>query len=200
MIKAVLFDFDGVLTLDENGTSSICNYICRERATGICKAEFEYEYRKYNKDLLLGKLTHEDVWDDICGAVGQDLDISILHESFIYTPINFDMIELVRELKEIGLAVGVVTDNKSDRIKSIIDHYKWHDLFDGIVVSADVGSGKTSEAIFHEIFKVLSVNPEECIFIDNTKKNLEVLDRLGVTTIWFEFEVMDVSALKDKIL
>lgn len=27
MIKAVCFDFDGVLTLDETGSQSICNYM-----------------------------------------------------------------------------------------------------------------------------------------------------------------------------
>lgn len=33
MIKAILFDFDGVLTTDRTGSLSICNYICKK--TGI---------------------------------------------------------------------------------------------------------------------------------------------------------------------
>lgn len=36
MIKAVLFDFDGVLTTDATGSQSICNYICKE--TGVDNA------------------------------------------------------------------------------------------------------------------------------------------------------------------
>ncbi|NOW90048.1 beta-phosphoglucomutase-like phosphatase (HAD superfamily) [Clostridium beijerinckii] len=33
MIKAILFDFDGVLTTDATGSLWICNYICKK--TGL---------------------------------------------------------------------------------------------------------------------------------------------------------------------
>lgn len=44
MIKAVLFDFDGVLTTDATGSQSICNYICKE--TGVDSELFKREYKK----------------------------------------------------------------------------------------------------------------------------------------------------------
>ena len=56
-IKAILFDYDGVMTIDKTGTESICNYI--SNTLGIDKNVFEKEYRKYNKDLLYGKPTSE---------------------------------------------------------------------------------------------------------------------------------------------
>jgi len=197
MIKSVLIDFDGVLTLDANGTQSICNYICS--TTGIDKKLFEHEYRKYNADLQIGKLIHEDIWKNVCNAVGQYIDISILYDSFINTPINYKMLALVKELKEIGLKVGMVTDNKADRIKRIVDYHKWNDIFDGIVVSAEVGSGKTQKAIFYKIFHILSVNPQECIFIDNTENNLVVPRELGVTTIFFEHDKNDIFRLRNDL-
>ena len=197
MIKSVLFDFDGVLTLDANGTQSICNYICCK--TGIDKKLFEHEYRKFNTDLQIGKSTHKEIWGDVCNAVGQHINIEVLHESFINTPINLDMLKLVKELKGLGLKIGMVTDNKADRIKSIVDYHNWHDVFDSIVVSAEVGAGKIHPLIFQNIISILSVNPQDCVFIDNTEKNLIVPKDLGVTTIFFEHDKNDISKLRNEL-
>ncbi|NOW05387.1 hypothetical protein [Clostridium beijerinckii] len=35
MIKAILFDFDGVLTADATGSLSICKYICKKTGLNI---------------------------------------------------------------------------------------------------------------------------------------------------------------------
>ena len=197
MIKAVMFDFDGVLTLEDSGTQSICTYI--SAATGVEENVFEREYRKYNIDLLTGKLTHEEIWAEICSAVCQDIDISVLYDSFINTPINSEMLELVRKLKSKNYKVGMVTDNKTDRIKNIIAYHKWDNIFDGVVVSAEVGSGKIHEAIFREIFQVLDLSPYECVFIDNNKKNLVIPERLGVTALFFDHNKNDVIGLTSEL-
>ena len=67
MIKAVLFDFDGVLTIDGTGSESICKYICEK--TGVDLERFKDEYYKYNDDLLYGKIQHKDMWDKLCKAL-----------------------------------------------------------------------------------------------------------------------------------
>jgi len=197
MIRAVLFDLDGVMTLDETGTQSICNYICQ--TMGIDRGIFEREYRKYNADLLTGKIKHEDIWMNIYSAIRQETDIGILYDSFINTPINFKMLSLVKELKHNKVKVGMVTDNKADRIKSIVDYHNWESIFDGIAVSAEVGSGKDKMDIFHTIFQTLHVSSEECIFIDNKEENLVVPKELGVATLFFDYKKNDVLGLAREI-
>jgi len=198
MIKAVLFDFDGVLTLDETGTESICKYI--SSVTGIDRSIFEKEYRKHNEELLLGELEHEEMWTELCEEIAQDIDIKILYDSFINTPINFEMFELVYALKHNKIKIGMVTDNKADRIKTIVDHHQWIDIFDGIAISAEVGSGKSEINIFNEIFQMLDVNPNECIFIDNSEANLIVPKRLKVTTLFFDHKKNDIVTLRKELL
>lgn len=198
MTKAVLFDFDGVLTLDETGTESICKYITM--VTGIDRNIFEKEYRKYNEKLLFGKLEHEEIWEELCERIGQKIDIKILFDSFINTPINDKMLKIVYALKNNQIKVGMVTDNKTDRIKSIVDHHKWSDVFDGIAISAEVGTGKSDVKIFNEIFQILNVIPEECIFIDNNQANLVIPKRLKVTTLFFDHKKNDIDTLKKELL
>ena len=76
MIKAVLFDYDGVLTTDKTGSYSICKYI--SSTANIDYELFSNEYRKYNEDLLIGKVKHEDIWKDLCKALGKEINIRYL--------------------------------------------------------------------------------------------------------------------------
>lgn len=186
MIKAILFDFDGVLTTDATGTQSICNYICKK--TGLDAETFKKEYYQYNKDLLYGKTNHENIWDTLCKGLNTNIDIKILKESFVNTPIDSEMIEIADKLKQQNYKIAMVTDNKKDRIDNIVNFYDQDKLFDVITISAEVGSGKDNNKIFEKTIKNLNVNAEECVFIDNQKKNLIIPESMGMEVIYFDHD------------
>jgi Predicted phosphatase/phosphohexomutase len=71
MIKAVLFDFDGVLTTDATGSESIWNYVCKK--TGVDIEKFKEVYYKYNDDLLDGKTNHQNIWEQLCKELNKIL-------------------------------------------------------------------------------------------------------------------------------
>jgi HAD superfamily hydrolase (TIGR01509 family) len=48
------------------------------------------------------------------------------------------------------------------------------DFFDAVVISGDVNCRKPDRKIFEKFLEKAGVKPEECIFIDDRKKNLEV--------------------------
>jgi putative hydrolase of the HAD superfamily len=193
MIKAILFDFDGVLTTDSTGSQSISNYICKK--TGLDAVVFKKEYYKYNNDLLYGKINHENIWEALCKGLNSKIDISILYESFINTPIDSQMIAIVDKLKNQNYKIGMVTDNKKDRIDSIVKYYDWNRIFDGITISADVGSGKDTKEIFVKIIECFNVTANECVFIDNQEKNLIIPKSMGMNVIYFDHEKRNYEKL-----
>jgi putative hydrolase of the HAD superfamily len=193
MIKAILFDFDGVLTTDSTGSQSICKYICKE--TGLDTEVFKKEYYKYNDDLLYGKINHGDIWEALCKELNTKINISILYKSFINTPIDSQMIALVYKLKKQSYKIGMVTDNKKDRIDDIVKYYDWNKTFDAITISADVGSGKDCNEIFEKIMKCFNVTPDECVFIDNQEKNLIIPKNMGMNVIYFDHEKRNYERL-----
>jgi putative hydrolase of the HAD superfamily len=193
LIKAILFDFDGVLTTDATGSQSICNYICMK--TGIHLETFEKEYYKFNDDLLYGKTNHESIWEALCDELNNKIDISILHESFINTPIDNQMLEIIDKLKKQNYKIGMITDNKKDRINDIVNYYEWNKKFNAITISADVGSGKDYNDIFYKNLEYLEVTPNECVFIDNQEKNLIAPKSIGMNVIYFDHEKRDYEKL-----
>lgn len=191
MIKAILFDFDGVLTIDKTGSTSITKYIAEQ--TGLPLSSVKDAYYKFNKALLYGKLTHPEMWQEFCELLQTAIDYQVLTDSFIHTALDEKMVNLLKTLKS-RYRIGLITDNKRDRIDAIIQHHGWKNLFDVVAVSADLHTGKEQPEIFRYVFEQLSLSPEECVFIDNTAKNLVVPETLGMHTILFDDEHRNVEA------
>jgi putative hydrolase of the HAD superfamily len=109
------------------------------------------------------------------------------------------MLELAGSIKRSGYKTGIITDNKQDRMDCIAGHFMLRQTFDSIIVSAAIGSGKESAAIFFATLKQLAVESEACVFIDNREENLAVPRSLGMQTIFYEHAQHDVPWLKREL-
>jgi len=192
MFKAIFFDFDGVLTLDRTGSLTTTRHI--SKVTGVDPERVEAAFAYFNDDLTRGRCTHAVIWADICRALRADVDISVLEEAFASTPLNDEMFALARRLGP-DYVVGVITDNKQDRMDCIERLHRLSSCFDPIVVSAAVGSTKANRGIFEHTLSLARVEPTECIFIDNSVRNLVVPREMGMVGIHFDDVENDVAAL-----
>jgi FMN phosphatase YigB (HAD superfamily) len=191
VIKAIFFDYDGVLTTDKTGSLTTNRYLSKMAAV-------EYEavrkaFSKYNQELLVGKITHREIWDAVCEAMHCKIDFSLLEQAFLSTPANGAMLALARRLKP-QYALGIITDNKKDRIDCVRTSQGLDALFNPIVVSAEFGSGKDSPAVFEYALRCLDIRPEESLFIDNNPENLIAPKALGMGVILHD-EENDVGKL-----
>jgi putative hydrolase of the HAD superfamily len=192
MIKAIFFDFDGVLTLTSSATQQICEYICKRTNLKLEKVISCYRKRVY--DLYKGKATHKDVWEDFCKCVGKEIDIKILEKCFLETPINEKMFDLAKKLR-VKYKVGIITDNSNDKFKLLSEHLRLKDLFDSLILSADLGVMKDDKLIFNKAIESMNVKAEECVFIDNKHKNLQVPNQIGMKTIFYDHDKNDILQL-----
>ena len=195
-MKAILLDFDGVLTIDKYGSDSILRYLAEN--TPISIDILKKEYYKINRGLLNGEYTHKEIWSDYCTNVGYDIDFQVLINSFINTPLDWDMISLVRELKN-KYKIGMITDNKVDRITEILKYHNLTDLFYTVTISAECKCGKSDRKIFDITLESLGVKPNDCVFVDNTQKNLVVPQELEIRTILFDDEKRNIDELKKQL-
>ena len=192
MFKAVFFDFDGVLTLDRTGSLTTTRYI--SKVTGIDPRRVEAAFALFNDVLTRGKCTHAGIWPDIRRTLRADVDITLLEEAFASTPLNDEMFALARRLRRHHI-VGVITDNNQDRMDCIERLHRLSSYFDPIVVSAAVGSTKANRRIFEHALSLAGVEPPECIFIDNSVRNLSVPREMGIVGIHFDDVKSDVAGL-----
>ncbi len=195
MIKALFFDFDGVLTTDFNGTGNICNNLCTEFPNLSVEPVLEC-YRRHCGHLLTEPGKFSDVWDAFCECVGQPIAPDILRKALRTVSRNEEMFTLVRSLRK-KYTVGMITDNAVERIDLLNEDMRLTDLFDPMIISASVRALKHdgTTTIFDAALAVAECEPEESIFIDNQERNLVTPSKMGMKTYWHDDAKNDIQAL-----
>lgn len=192
MVKAIFFDYDGVLTRDKTGSLTMNRFLSAR--TGIPFDRVCQALQKHNRALNEGEASYADVWPAVCAELGRDIPLDLVIKAFESTPLNDEMVRLARGLKA-HYFVGIITDNKKERIDHLKQYQRLPKLFDPIVVSAEVRFTKADPGIFELALACLRVNPEDSVFIDNTPANLVAPAALGMKTVHFDDEKNDVAGL-----
>lgn len=65
----------------------------------------------------------------------------------------------------------------------IRNRYSFANLVDGAVLSYELGLRKPEPAIYRAALKIAGVSPEQAIFIDDLKDNVEAARKLGISVI-----------------
>jgi putative hydrolase of the HAD superfamily len=196
MIKAIFFDFDGVLTTDDKGTYTTCKNL--SVLTGIDLDKILACYRKYIPYLNLNKTTHKDIWSKFCDCVGKDIDIELLKDAFADIPINEKMFNIVKSLKK-KHKLGIITNNSKERFNIITKKFNLESIFDCIIISADVGCLKDEKNIFEAALECAGCEAEECIFIENQEKNLRLPSKMGFKIIYHDDKQNDIKLFKENL-
>lgn len=118
------------------------------------------------------------------------------------TEIMFPLDENVRllpALKKRGFSLFYLSNFPLDIFEEIRNGYFFFRYFDGGIISAEVKLSKPDIRIFSFILDKYSLNPEECIYIDDLEENVKSAESLkikGLTTFGSE----NISGLIEKVL
>jgi putative hydrolase of the HAD superfamily len=197
MIKAIFFDFDGVLTHNKRGSTTTIEVI-QESNPALAASKIQECYYHFHPELLLGVKNHSDIWNDFCNCIGQEIHRDILQEAFSRTPMNDDMMRLASELAA-NYRLGIITDNAADRMAFLIGKHGLDTLFNPIVISAAVGKRKDNAELFEYALRLIGHEAGACVFIDNQERNLIVPAALGFKTCFFDTQQNDIQKLKAQL-
>jgi epoxide hydrolase-like predicted phosphatase len=77
--------------------------------------------------------------------------------------------------------------NAWDDLRQVIAE-KWHfeDAFDELIISAEVKLAKPDRRIFQLAVERMGVEPDQAIFIDDFRHNVEAARAAGLQAIWFQ--------------
>lgn len=196
MIKAVFFDFDGVLTTDAKGSLTISKNLC-EVVPGLPVDDVFRAYREDIEPLNTGRMTLQELWEHLCTKCHIQADYEVFLQVLRKTPLNHAMFDVARELAR-QYVVGIITDNSRERMEILCEEFRLRDSFKPIVVSADVRASKCdgSTKIFDVALAAAGCNAEESLFIDNQEKNLVVPTKMGMKTYLHDVAINDIGALR----
>ncbi|MFA5084719.1 MAG: HAD family phosphatase [Candidatus Paceibacterota bacterium] len=191
-IKAIISDYGGVLSIE----ADICDF------GSMYAPKFGKDADEFNKFMTeiwakvkINETNSRFFWEKLAAFLGTDPK-SLRKDFSDFFRFREDTLELIRKLKRNGYKIGLLSNHIEDLLEEIIEKRKFRQIFDVMVTSYKSGIAKPNIAIFKEIVEKLGVKPEECVYIDDLKKNIPPAEQLGMKAILFT----DFETLKKKLV
>jgi len=97
-----------------------------------------------------------------------------------------ESVEILRELKNKGESIYALTNWSGETFPIAEERFDFLQWFDGTLVSGVEKMAKPDPAIFHLLLKRYELQAEGCLFIDDSKTNIEAAARIGFETHHFK--------------
>lgn len=101
-----------------------------------------------------------------------------------YLTFDKDFLECAQTLKG-RFKLAILSNDVSEWSEYLTKNNGIKDYFDVSIISGNVGCRKPDCSIYESMLEKLNCPPEECLFIDNTVKNLITAENLGMDTVLF---------------
>ncbi len=136
----------------------------------------------------LGVLTNAERFDGVSKRVPEHLH-SKLRECVDNWDICMTPVENAREFCKTAKSKGYkmyVLSNACSKFYEYFPKYYNLEFFNGIVVSSDIHIIKPDIKIYEYLLEKYSLNPQECLFIDDRKENVEGAKKAGMKAVVFK--------------
>jgi epoxide hydrolase-like predicted phosphatase len=183
-IKAVIFDFGGVLMRTESLEQ-------RERLAQQLGLSLDELYRLVfdaagSREAQLGLIDPDQWWAQIGRSVGlksRREQQAFRQAMFATDVLDHELVDYVRSLR--SRFKTALLSNASLRLVTTLSELHIEDCFDEIVISAQVGLMKPDPAVYRLTLDRLGVKPHEAVFLDDVAENVEAAASVGIHAIRF---------------
>lgn len=189
-LRAVVFDFGMVLT----GLPDQAAHDAMVRITGLPPDRFETLYwadrHAYDEGKLSGiafwqKFLHDAQLDDSPAKV-EELN---RWDARMWTTQDPPMVDWQARLKQHGIRTAILSNMGDSVLESIEREFAWIKSFDVRVWSFQLRIAKPDPAIYLHTLQQLGTRPEETLFLDDKRVNIDAATALGIKGI--EFTTID---------
>lgn len=181
MIKAVLFDFGGVLSMGGKSARANMKRFLAERL-GIDQSGVQLD--DLHDGLRRGKITTEEFLDEIHRRhpLEQRLTIEELLDDAEFLTRADEVYELADRLRRAGIRTGILS-NIYEISAHKLKQDGFYDNFDPLILSFEEKSAKPDIEIYKSSIDKVGLKPQEILFIDDQEVNLPVASELGMRVV-----------------
>ena len=170
MIKAIIFDMDGLMIDSERVT-----FECYQERLKDMNLTMDEEFYK----TLLGKPI-KGIYQRFYDVYGNDFPIQnviqdvhqLMAERFETegVPVKKGLVELLHYLKDNNYKTIVATSSNRDRVDKILSQAKITEFFDDSICGDEVTKGKPNPEVFLKSCQKLGVNVDEAIVLEDSEE------------------------------
>jgi 2-haloacid dehalogenase len=185
MIQAIIFDFGNVL-LEWNPRYLYRRYF--DDAESMEQFLQEVNFMEWNAQQDQGRSFAEGVaelskqfphYADLIQAYHDHWRDSLGHYFS-------DTVNLMKRLKAAGYRLYGLSNWSAETLPYVRQNYDFLHLLDDFVISGAVGHRKPSPEIFQILLAKIEEPAQQCLFIDDSRANIEQARKMGFVTVLFE--------------
>ena len=193
-IRAVFFDFGGVIMRTEY--QSPRQHLAERFGMDyddIDKVVFGSESARRAS---VGEINEDAHWAQVLKRLKHPASEakSFQDEFFGGDVIDRGLVEFIRSLH--GKVHTGLISNAWSGLREFIAREKIIDIFDTVIISAEVGTVKPSARIFEVALEQAKVSASEAVFIDDVNVNIEACEKIGMKGILFNDPQKSLDQLK----
>lgn len=195
MVKSLIFDLGRVLLTFEPKEYLQKLYGQGEKSQMMYRAVFG---SKTWLELDRGTVDYEDairIMSGECGIYAAEIRDIMYNWLEIMVPIE-ENLKLLDELKEKGYKLFLLSNFHREAFDKVFSKYGFFRIFDGIFISSHHRLLKPDRDIYVKMLREFSLNPAECIFIDDSPENISAAKELGIEGIVFT----DPASLREDLI
>jgi putative hydrolase of the HAD superfamily len=180
-VRGLIVDFGGVLT---SNVFDAFRDFCR--AEGIDPESVRTLFRedpsalRLVRSLEVGEIEEDEFSSGFGGLLGIDDSTDLVNRIFGRVEPDETMVEAVKRARAAGIRTGLLSNSMGT---GRYDRDAFPELFDGVVISGEVGLHKPQPEIFTLSCERVGLAPEECVFVDDLKENCVGAEAIGMTAI-----------------
>jgi putative hydrolase of the HAD superfamily len=182
-LRGLLVDYGGVLTTNVwDSFRAFCD------AEGLDRDEVKRLFRDdpqalgQLRRLETGELTEEEFSAEFGAMLGlpEDRRGDLVDRLFAGMQPEEAMLEALRRARAAGLRTGMISNSWG---RGRYDRSLFGELFDGVVISGEVGLHKPQPQIFELGAERVGLLPSQCVFVDDLRENCEGAEAVGMISV-----------------
>jgi putative hydrolase of the HAD superfamily len=179
--RGLLVDFGGVLTTDVfSSFQAFCEAEGLEPGAVRDRFRGDPAAQQLLFDLEEGRMSEEEFEPRFAALLEVADPIDLIDRLFAGMRPDEDMLEAVAAAKRAGVRTGLISNSWG---KGRYDRSRFPELFDGTVISGEVGIRKPLPRIYELGAEAIGLPPAECVFVDDLPFNLKPAAELGMATV-----------------
>ena len=185
MLKAVIFDMDGVIIDSEPMHIDVVIRILKDHGADVSRDAIA-RYIGISNSAMWAELADEYRIDKPVrelNGIQHSMNIRMLDErDDVMVP---GVPELLRSIKKNNLKTAIASSSAPDYIAAVIRKFNIGHYFDAVVSGEEVARGKPEPDIFLRAARLLGVPAGECVVIEDSDHGIEAAVRAGMKVIGF---------------
>jgi putative hydrolase of the HAD superfamily len=182
-LKGLLVDYGGVLTTNVwDSFRAFCDAegIDRERVKKLFRED--PEALGLLRQLETGELSEKEFSAGFGPLLGipRERHEGLVDRLFAGMEPEEPMFEALRRARRAGLKTGMISNSWG---RGRYDRSLFGELFDGVVISGEVGLHKPEPQIFELGAERVALPPSACVFVDDLRENCEGAEAVGMVAV-----------------